>query len=132
MRLRAAPHRSATGHRGTGPALTDCVFCRIVAGDLPSDQVYADDDAVAFRDLDPQAPSHVLVVPRRHVADLAELARSAPELAAPVLRAVDETAQALGLDEYRVVANRGAGAGQAVFHLHLHVIGGRALRWPPG
>ena len=112
--------------------MTDCIFCRIVSGDIPSEQVHSDDHVVAFRDLDPQAPDHVLVVPREHVADWTDLATSAPQLAEPMFRGVAAVASKLGLDSYRVVANRGAGAGQTVWHLHLHVLGGRQLTWPPG
>ena len=112
--------------------MTDCIFCRIVSGDIPSDLVHSDDDVVAFRDLNPQAPEHVLVIPREHVADWTDLAQSAPHLAAPLVRAAAAVAGTLGLDSYRVVANRGSGAGQTVLHLHLHVLGGRDLTWPPG
>lgn len=110
----------------------DCVFCRVVAGEIPADRVYEDGAVVAFRDANPQAPTHVLVVPRTHVADWSDLATAAPELAQPVVAAVAQVAESLGLEHYRVVANRGEQAGQSVFHLHLHVLGGRRLGWPPG
>jgi histidine triad (HIT) family protein len=111
----------------------DCLFCRIVAGAVPADVVAESDRALAFRDVNPQAPTHVLVVPRRHVASAAELAQAAPEDLAAVVAVAGQVAEREGLGEgYRMVFNTGAGAGQTVFHAHLHVLGGRALRWPPG
>jgi histidine triad (HIT) family protein len=108
-----------------------CVFCSIVAGDIPATIVRADDLTVAFRDLAAAAPTHVLVVPRRHVADLRELA-DYPAEAAAVLFAVREVAALEGLEDFRTVFNTGAGAGQSVFHVHAHVLGGRPFGWPPG
>ena len=111
----------------------DCLFCRIVAGAVPADVVAESDRALAFRDVNPQAPTHVLVVPRRHVASAAELAQAAPEDLAAVVAVAGQVAEREGLGEgYRMVFNTGAGAGQTVFHAHLHVLGGRTLRWPPG
>ena len=109
-----------------------CVFCRILTGGIPATLVASNEHGVAFRDLHPQAPSHVLVIPRRHVASLAE-ATDAAELGALLLLAA-EVARTEGLSEsgYRVVANTGPDGGQTVHHLHLHVLGGRALHWPPG
>lgn len=109
-----------------------CLFCAIVAGDIDADIVHRDEHVVAFRDLNPQAPTHVLVVPTTHAADWVELARQAADEAAPLMAGVADVAEALGLEDFRVVANRGAGAGQSVFHLHLHVLAGRPLSWPPG
>ena len=115
-------------------AAPDCVFCKIVAGDIPATLVHEDSHTVAFRDLDPQAPTHVLVVPRRHVPDVAALAHEAPDEVAPLLEAVAAVARAEGVaeDGYRSVFNTGAGAQQSVFHAHVHVLGGRAMTWPPG
>jgi histidine triad (HIT) family protein len=112
----------------------DCLFCKIVAGDVPATLVHEDSHTVAFRDLDPQAPTHVLVVPRRHVPDVAALAHEAPDEVAPLLEAVAAVARAEGVaeDGYRSVFNTGAGAQQSVFHAHVHVLGGRAMTWPPG
>jgi len=109
-----------------------CLFCRIVGGAIPAALVASNDHAIAFRDLHPQAPSHVLVIPRRHVASLAE-AIDAAELGALLLLAA-EVARSEGLSEtgYRVVSNTGDDGGQTVHHLHLHVLGGRAMHWPPG
>jgi histidine triad (HIT) family protein len=109
-----------------------CIFCRIAAGEIPSARVAENARAVAFRDLHPQAPVHVLVVPRRHVASLAEAA-DGEELGALLLLA-QEVARREGIADtgYRVVTNVGADGGQTVPHLHLHVLGGRGMQWPPG
>ena len=109
-----------------------CLFCRIVRGELPVTLVAENTHAVAFRDINPQAPVHVLVVPRRHVASLAE-ATDASEVGAVALLAA-EVARAEGIAEsgYRTVMNTGSDGGQTVHHLHLHLLGGRALHWPPG
>ncbi|MEO5662893.1 MAG: HIT domain-containing protein [Nocardioides sp.] len=107
----------------------DCIFCKIIEGDLPADIVHADEITVAFRDLNPQAPTHVLVVPRSHYANAAELARHEPTSVAALVSAGSAVAAAEGLDDgYRLVFNTGAGAGQTVFHAHLHVLGGRSLQ----
>lgn len=109
-----------------------CLFCRILAGAVPADVVAESGHSVAFRDIDPQAPTHVLVIPRRHVENLAELgAASAAELADAVALA-DRVAADEGLPGYRMVTNTGVAAQQSVFHAHVHVIGGRDLTWPPG
>lgn len=113
--------------------MTDpCIFCRIASGAIPTPLVASNAYGVAFRDLHPQAPSHLLVIPRRHVASMAE-ATDAAELGA-LMRLAAEVAQQEGLAEsgYRVVANTGNDGGQTVHHLHLHVLGGRAMHWPPG
>ncbi|HEU4862883.1 MAG TPA: histidine triad nucleotide-binding protein [Candidatus Limnocylindria bacterium] len=111
----------------------DCLFCRIVAGEIPSDRVLEDDDVVAFRDVNPQAPTHVLVVPRRHVPDVDTLADDDAGLLPSLFTAVRRVAELENLSKgYRVVTNVGAESGQSVFHLHLHVLGGRRMEWPPG
>jgi len=111
-----------------------CVFCQIVAGELPADKVWEDDDILAFRDLHPAAPTHVLVIPKTHHASLSETVAADPTLAGKVITACTHVARQLELPEsgYRVVVNEGAQGGQTVFHLHAHVLGGRALSWPPG
>lgn len=112
---------------------TDCIFCRIVAGEVPATVVHETATTFAFRDLSPQAPTHVLVVPRTHVANAAELADVEPGTMADLVAAAAEVAQAEGVGAgYRLVFNTGADAGQTVFHAHLHLIGGRSLTWPPG
>jgi histidine triad (HIT) family protein len=110
----------------------DCVFCAIVAGDIPADVVRQTETAVAFRDVNPQAPLHVLVVPRTHVADAAELADRTPETVAELVRIARQVSTEAGHESYRLVFNTGADAGQTVFHAHLHVLAGRAQAWPPG
>jgi histidine triad (HIT) family protein len=111
----------------------DCLFCRIVTGEIPSDRVYEDDAVIAFRDINPQAPTHVLVVPRRHVADAHALTDDDGPLLAALFAAVRRIAADAGLTKgYRVVTNVGPEAGQSVFHLHLHLLGGRSMSWPPG
>jgi histidine triad (HIT) family protein len=110
----------------------DCLFCRIVAGDVPGDVVLSNDRVVAFRDVAPVAPSHVLVVPRDHAPHVAATASDDPALVGALVAAAAEVAGLEGIDDYRLVFNTGAGAGQSVFHTHLHVLGGRSMTWPPG
>ena len=110
----------------------DCLFCRIVAGEIPAEVVGETDEALAFRDVNPQAPTHALVVPRSHHADAATLADAEPDTLAALVRLARDVAARDGLDDYRLVFNTGPGAGQTVFHTHLHVLGGRAMTWPPG
>jgi histidine triad (HIT) family protein len=112
--------------------VADCLFCRIVAGEIPGDVVHSTDRVVAFRDVAPVAPTHVLVVPREHAADAAATAADDPALVGALVAAAAEVAGLEGLDDYRLVFNTGAGAGQSVFHTHLHVLGGRSMTWPPG
>ena len=114
--------------------MTDCPFCAIASGAITADVVFSDDDVVAFRDLNPQAPVHVLVIPRAHHATAAEVASLAPTLAGRLLEVAGLVARQEGVADsgYRVVTNTGEGAGQSVLHAHLHVLGGRGLAWPPG
>ena len=111
----------------------ECIFCKIVAGEIPSDVVHESEMSFAFRDLDPQAPTHVLVVPRAHFATAAALAQEAPATAADLMRTAGEIAAREGLEGgYRMVFNTGPDAHQTVFHVHLHLLGGRSMGWPPG
>lgn len=112
----------------------DCIFCAIAAGAIKSDIVYRDDLVVAFRDISPVAPVHVLVVPRKHIGSLLDLGPQDGELLTAIHRAIQQVARDQGVagSGFRVVANVGEGAGQSVGHLHYHVLGGRALAWPPG
>ena len=113
---------------------SNCLFCRIAAGDIPSTAVYSDDDVYAFRDINPAAPQHILVIPRRHIQSLAEVEdEDAPVLGA-LLRSARTIAQQQGFAEtgFRSVFNTGVDGGQTVGHLHLHLLAGRALHWPPG
>lgn len=111
--------------------MADCVFCSIVAGDIPSTKVYEDGHTYAFADTNPQAPTHVLVVPRRHFADLADISRDA-DAAAGYLAGIRRVAEQERLEDYRTVFNTGAGVGQTIFHVHAHLLAGRAMSWPPG
>ena len=112
----------------------DCIFCKIVAGEIPSKKIYEDELAFAFRDINPQAPTHALIIPRPHIASLADAGESDEALLGHLLLVAARIARDEGLSEagYRTVINTGAGAGQSVFHIHVHVIGGRRLAWPPG
>ncbi|MDF4250589.1 histidine triad nucleotide-binding protein [Streptomyces sp. WMMB303] len=123
-----------------GEPQQDCLFCKIVAGEVPATLVRETDTTVAFRDINPQAPTHVLVIPKAHYPDAASLAAASPELIADVVREAEEVAalERIAVPDggpgtgYRVVFNTGSGAGQTVFHAHAHVLGGRGLEWPPG
>ena len=111
----------------------DCLFCRIVAGEIPSERVHEDDEIIAFRDVNPQAPTHVLVIPRRHLPDAHALTEADAGLLARLFGVVRRVADDAGLARgYRVVTNVGAESGQSVFHLHFHLLGGRPMAWPPG
>ncbi|QKW34941.1 histidine triad nucleotide-binding protein [Actinomadura sp. NAK00032] len=114
--------------------MTDCLFCKIVSGDVPATIVRESAGTVAFRDINPQAPTHVLVIPREHHPTAGELAASDAGLLAEVVREAHQVAADEGIAEtgYRIVFNTGAQAGQTVFHVHAHVLGGRGLNWPPG
>jgi histidine triad (HIT) family protein len=114
--------------------MNDCIFCRIASGEVPSRRVHEDPAAVAFHDLAPQAPTHVLVVPRRHVATLLDTSEADVELLGHLVATAVTIARRLELDRqgFRLVWNCLEGAGQSVFHLHLHLLGGRRLGWPPG
>ncbi len=122
------------GNPATRHTDPDCLFCTIIAGDIPSTVVHEDEATFAFRDLEPQAPTHVLVVPRHHVPNVGVLADEAPEDAAALLRAVAAVAAQEGVADggYRSVFNTGVDAHQTVFHAHIHVLGGRTMTWPPG
>jgi len=112
---------------------SDCLFCKVVRGEVPAETVLENDHAVAFRDINPQAPTHVLVIPRAHHADIAALAEADPDAATAVLTTAREVAEQEGYgDAYRLVFNTGAAVGQSVFHVHGHVLAGRHFGWPPG
>jgi histidine triad (HIT) family protein len=110
----------------------DCLFCKIAAGDIPSKQAWADERVYAFHDIAPKAPTHVLVIPRKHIPRLADVGPGDRELVGEVVARAASIARDLGLEHYRLVANNGEGAGQTVFHLHFHLLGGRPMTWPPG
>ncbi len=113
-------------------ASSDTIFGRILRGEIPCQEVYADDLCLAFRDVNPQAPVHVLVIPREPIAQLGEATDEHQALLGHLLLVAAKVARLEGLESWRTVINSGAEAGQTVFHLHLHVIGGRPLAWPPG
>ena len=112
----------------------NCLFCRIIAREIPAEFVKEDDQAVVITDINPQAPTHLLVIPREHLESLNDATQKDETLLGHLLRVAAQVANAAGLEEsgYRTVVNTGAGAGQSVFHLHVHVLGGRPLNWPPG
>jgi histidine triad (HIT) family protein len=109
----------------------ECLFCAIVAGSVPATRVFENADVLAFADIDPQAPTHVLVVPKKHLRDIAELGAD-PQCAAAVVAGVRQVVAELGLEQFRTVFNTGPEVGQSVFHVHAHVLSGRAMGWPPG
>ena len=114
--------------------MTDCLFCKIGAGDIPADVVYETETTLAFRDINPQAPTHVLVIPRRHIATVNDLDEQDRTLIGDMFLAAQHVAKEEGIADagYRAVMNCNRAAGQTVFHIHLHVVGGRDLDWPPG
>ncbi len=114
--------------------MTDCLFCRIATGAINADRVYEDEHVLAFRDIDPRAPTHVLVIPKEHISTLNDLDEASSPLVGRMFLAAKAVADRDGISErgYRTVMNCNREAGQAVFHIHLHVLGGRPMRWPPG
>ena len=114
--------------------MSDCLFCKIVAGDIPASIVHEDEHAIAFDDINPQAPTHVLVVPRRHIATLNDLGPEDAGLVGHLVTVARDVAAARGHSEagYRTVFNCNAAGGQTVFHLHIHLLAGRNMTWPPG
>jgi histidine triad (HIT) family protein len=114
--------------------MMSCIFCRIVKGEVPSKRLYEDEDVLAFADISPQAPTHVLVVPKRHIANIADITPGDAELIGKLFLIGNQMARDGGIAErgYRLVINSGPDGGQAVDHIHLHVLGGRRMTWPPG
>ena len=108
------------------------IFQKIIDKEIPADIVYEDEEALAFRDIQPQAPTHVLVIPRKPIANVAAMDAGDKELLGHLLWVAGEVARQEGLEDYRLVTNNGEGAGQSVFHLHVHLLGGREFGWPPG
>jgi len=113
--------------------MTDCLFCRIIRGEIPSKKVYEDEHTYAFEDINPQAPTHVLIIPKEHIVGLKESQADHAEVIGRCHLVAAHIAREHGIENgYRTVLNVGPGAGQSVFHLHVHLLGGRALKWPPG
>lgn len=111
----------------------DCLFCRIIRGEIPAKKVYEDNETLVFEDIDPQAPTHVLIIPKKHVVDLKEAKAEDAEIIGKLHLVAAKIARERKIENgYRTVFNVGPGAGQSVFHLHLHLLGGRPLSWPPG
>ena len=111
--------------------MSDCLFCKIIAGEIPSGKVYEDEVCFAFRDIAPQAPTHFLVVPKAHIGSVSEVDGSNSAVVAHIFEVIAKLAGDQGLESYRVVSNIGEQAGQSVFHLHFHVLAGRDMPWPP-
>ncbi len=112
--------------------MENCLFCKIVAGEIPSNKVYEDELCYAFYDIDPQAPTHFLVVPKAHIQSVAAVNGENAAVVGHIFTVIAQVTKQLGLESYRVVSNIGEQAGQSVFHLHFHVLGGRDMTWPPG
>ena len=112
--------------------MSDCLFCKIAAGEIPSNKVYEDELVYAFYDIDPQAPTHFLVIPKAHIGSVAEVTGDNSAVVAHIFQVIAKVTKQLGLDSYRVVSNIGEQAGQSVKHLHFHVLSGRDMTWPPG
>ncbi len=114
--------------------MDDCLFCKIVRGEIPSDKVYEDEMVLAFNDIDKKAPVHILVIPKKHVGSLLELGDEDAALTAHIMGVIQRIAKEMGVDKsgFRVVVNTGDDGGQTVHHLHFHILGGRSLEWPPG
>lgn len=112
--------------------MSDCLFCRIIAGEIPSSKVYEDDVCFAFNDIAPQAPTHFLVIPKEHISSVSAVTAENSAVVAHIFEVIAKLTKELGLESYRVVSNIGEQAGQSVFHLHFHVLSGRDMTWPPG
>ena len=113
--------------------MTDCLFCRIIKGEIPAKKVYEDEHTLAFEDINPQGPTHVLIVPKKHLPGLKEAQAQDAELVGRLHLAAAEIGRQRGIEDgYRTVLNVGPKSGQSVFHMHVHLIGGREMRWPPG
>lgn len=112
--------------------MNDCLFCKIIAGEIPSNKVYEDDLCYAFYDIDPQAPTHFLVIPKAHIGSCGEITPDNSALVGHMFEVISKVTGELGIKEFRVVSNCGEQAGQSVPHLHFHVLAGRDMTWPPG
>jgi len=113
--------------------MSDCLFCKIAAGEIPAEKLYEDDDVLAFWDISPAAPKHFLIIPKKHLINLSDLSEENDLLVGKMMRISARVAEENGIEKgYRTIMNNGADAGQVVFHLHMHVLGGRPMGWPPG
>jgi histidine triad (HIT) family protein len=111
--------------------MADCIFCKIVAGEIPSKKVFENDRVLAFEDINPKAPTHILVIPKKHIENVSD-GQTDPALLGEIVAQSAGVARKVGLTDFRLVANNGKEAGQLVFHLHFHLLGGRRMTWPPG
>lgn len=112
--------------------MSDCLFCKIAAGEIPSNVVYEDEQVYAFRDIDPQAPTHFLVIPKAHIGSCGEITGENSAVVAHAFEVISKVTKDMGITDFRVVSNCGEQAGQSVCHLHFHVLAGRDMTWPPG
>ena len=112
--------------------MSDCLFCKIISGEIPSSKVYEDDVCLAFNDIDPQAPVHFLVIPKTHIGSVAEVGADNSAVVAHIFEVIAKITKEKGIESYRVVSNIGEQTGQSVPHLHFHVLSGRDMTWPPG
>ncbi len=112
--------------------MDDCIFCKIIDGEIPSDKVYEDETFLAFNDVNPQAPTHILIIPKKHIPKISDITESDNELIGGLFTAAAKICKEKSLSDFRLVINNGEDAGQTVFHIHLHIIGGRSMEWPPG
>ena len=110
----------------------NCLFCKIIKGEIPADKLFEDEEVFAFRDIAPQAPVHFLVIPKKHISGPSAVAIEDEQLIGKMMRVGSEVAKQEGIEQYRVIFNNGEQAGQTVFHIHMHILGGRSLNWPPG
>lgn len=111
--------------------MSDCIFCKIVAGEIPADKLYEDDEVLAFWDISPQAPKHFLVIPKKHIPAPSDVTESDEKLIGKLIRVGGDIARELDIeDDYRIIFNNGAKAGQVVFHIHMHILGGKGKPWP--
>lgn len=112
----------------------DCIFCKIIAGEIPSSKVYEDDKVFAFRDINPEAPVHVLIIPKKHIASINDLEQGDVDIMGHIFIVAKKIAKEMNIDAdgYRIVSNCGQSAGQTVHHIHFHLLGGRSMQWPPG
>jgi len=110
----------------------NCLFCKIIKGEIPADKLYEDDEVFAFRDIAPQAPVHFLVIPKKHISGPSAVGADDERLMGRLIRVGNEVAKLEGIEQYRMLFNNGEQAGQTVFHIHMHILGGRSMTWPPG
>lgn len=112
--------------------MSECIFCKIASNEMPCDRIYEDDNYLAFNDIVPQAPFHILIIPKKHISKIADLTGDDNEIMGGLFSVAAKICAKKSISDYRLVVNNGEGVGQSVFHIHLHVLAGRAMKWPPG